>query len=141
MNDPRVYETIIRGHNLFIFQFENIKIRKLIQSFKPSTLLDLALISSINRPGASDQITVLLARKTSNSNAMSRTPQHEGFKEVSSSTVGPLMSILNDTYGLLIYQEQLMKIVSTATSCSFGESDTFRRGISSFPEKIPKAKD
>ncbi|AEG72392.1 DNA polymerase III, alpha subunit [Mycoplasma haemofelis Ohio2] len=120
-NDPKVYELLISGKTSFIFQFDSPKIKELIQKFKPSSLLDLALLSAIHRPGASDQIPALLNRKFSNS-------QKDSLPE-------PFNSRLGDTYGLIIYQEQVMQIISQITSSHFGYSDNFRRNLSD-PNKI-----
>lgn len=125
-NDLKVYETLTLGRNAFIFQFDSYKIKDLIKKFKPISLLDLALLSALNRPGASDQIAPLLARKFSNN-------------------TGPLLpsvfnSFLNETYGLIVYQEQVMKIISLVTASSFGYADSFRRELTS-AESIEKCKD
>ncbi|GCE63277.1 DNA polymerase III subunit alpha [Candidatus Mycoplasma haematohominis] len=133
LNDPKVYETIISGRNAFIFQFENPKIRSLIQNYRPTCLLDLALISSIYRPGASDQIPALLAKKSTEE----KKGYHEGLVAIDEKA-DIFSKMLKDTYGFLIYQEQLMKLVSTVTYCSFGEADTFRRELLEKEEEVKK---
>ncbi|OAL10202.1 DNA polymerase III subunit alpha [Candidatus Mycoplasma haematobovis] len=125
-NDAKVYETLIKGRNAFIFQFDSYKIKGLIRKFKPNSLLDLALLSALNRPGASDQIAPLLARKFSINNPSLLPPVFDSF--------------LNETYGLIVYQEQVMKIISLVTNSSFGYADSFRRELTS-AESIQKCRE
>lgn len=133
LNDAKTYETIISGRNSFIFQFENPKIKSLIQNYKPACILDLALISSIYRPGASDQIPALLAKKSINEKQ-----KHHDCLVPLEKKIDVFSKVLDDTYGFLIYQEQLMKLVSEVTYCSFGEADTFRRELLEKEEEAKK---
>jgi DNA polymerase-3 subunit alpha len=98
LDDPKVYEVFRRGETRGVFQFESAGMRDLLQKLGPDKLDDLVAANALYRPGPMVMIDDFLARKHG------RTP-HEYPHPV-------LRDILGETYGIMAYQEQVMRIVN-----------------------------
>lgn len=116
-NDPKVYETIQSGNTLGIFQIESSGMQALNSRLKPDCFEDLIAVLALYRPGplesgmVDDYIDVKHGRKKA----------HYAFKE--------LEPILKDTYGVIVYQEQVMQIVQTIGGFTLGGADNVRRAM------------
>jgi DNA polymerase-3 subunit alpha len=105
-----------------IFQFESPGMRRFLQKLKISSFDDIIAALALYRPGSMDYIDNYIRRK-------------EGIEEVE--YLDPsLEPILKSTYGIIIYQEQIMQIARTLANYSLGEADILRRAISKKKEEI-----
>lgn len=96
LNDDKTLNVFISGDTSDIFMFQSDNLRKLLKDFKPSSFTDLVLINAMYRPGLMDKIPQLLARK-------------QGEEKVTYE-IQELEPILKESYGILSYQEQLIRI-------------------------------
>lgn len=99
-----------------IFQFESAGMKNFLAKLKVSSFDDIPLALALYRPGPMDNIDTFIARR-------------EGREEVSY-IVPCLKDILDSTYGIIVYQEQIMQIAYTMAGYSYGEADILRRAMS-----------
>ena len=105
-----------------IFQFESVGMKRFLYKLKVNSFDDIATALALYRPGPMDNIDLFIARR-------------EGKKEIS--YIHPdLEDILKPTYGIIIYQEQIMQIVRRMANYSYGEADILRRAMSKKKESI-----
>ena len=110
-----VYDFLATGNTLGIFQLESAGMKQTIQRLKPSCFEDIVSLLAIYRPGPMKNISSFIARKHHQEPI---TYLHEDLKE-----------ILEPTYGIIVYQEQIMQIVQKIAHYSYSEADLFRRAI------------
>ncbi len=115
-DDPKVYDMIAAGHTSGIFQLESQGMTQFMKNLKPSCYEDVVAGIALYRPGPMSSIPKYLANK--------RNPA--GIRYI----VPQLRPILDVTYGVLIYQEQVMQIVRDLGGYSYGRSDLVRRAMS-----------
>lgn len=113
--DPKVYELIASGNTEGIFQLESAGMKNFMKELKPSCLEDIIAGVSLYRPGPMDFIPKYIAGKEDRHNI---TYTHESLKP-----------ILENTYGCIVYQEQVMQIVRDLAGYSLGRSDILRRAM------------
>ncbi|MDD3343292.1 MAG: DNA polymerase III subunit alpha [Sulfurospirillaceae bacterium] len=121
MNDPKVYELIQSGDTIGLFQIESSGMQSLNERLKPSTFEDLIAVLALYRPGPmeSGMLDDFIDRKN-------------GKKEIEyffDEFTKPLKPILEPTYGVIVYQEQVMQIVQSIGGFSLGEADLIRRAM------------
>ena len=105
-----------------IFQFESVGMKRFLSKLKVNSFDDIATALALYRPGPMDNIDLFIARR-------------EGREKVD--YIHPdLEDILKPTYGIIIYQEQIMQIVRKMASYSYGEADILRRAMSKKKESI-----
>lgn len=115
-NDKKTYDLFATGDLTGIFQFETMGMRKFITELKPDNINDLIAAVALFRPGPIDNIPLYIARKHG--------------KEKVTYVNDCLKSILEPTYGIIIYQEQIMQIASKMAGFSYGQADVLRRAMS-----------
>jgi len=115
IDDPGIYEIMSKGDNNGIFQFESEGITDLTVKAKPSQFTDIVALNALYRPGPMEMIPDYLSRKSGK-----KKPQYI-FPE--------LEPILNETYGIVVYQEHVQLIASKIASYSLGEADMLRRAM------------
>ncbi len=115
MNDPKVFELMSKGDTAGIFQFEGEGISDATRKIKPSSFADITAITSLYRPGPMANIPEYTKRKHGESPI-------EFLLEDSK-------EILQETYGIMVYQEQVMGIASKIAGYSLGEADMLRRAM------------
>ncbi|GAB3060900.1 DNA polymerase III subunit alpha [Salinicoccus sesuvii] len=115
-DDPKVYRLLGRGMTLGIFQLESDGIRKVIRDMKPEQFLDIVAVNALYRPGPMKEITNYIEGK---SNPSSVKYPHVDIKD-----------ILKETYGVIVYQEQIMQIAAKIAGYSYAEADILRRAMS-----------
>ena len=115
-DDSAVYEMIGRGDTLGLFQLESTGFRRFMRELKPSGFEDIIAGISLYRPGPMDSIPTYIQNKYDLSKIV--------YKDEK------LIPILNITYGCLVYQEQVMRIVRELAGYSYGRSDIVRRAMS-----------
>lgn len=119
--DRKVMDLFCQGLTSGVFQFESEGMRNLLREFQPSSLEDLILLNAAYRPGPLEFIPVMTARKHGREPI---TYKHPALK-----------SILEETYGAYIYQEQIMQIARDLAGFSLGEGDLLRRAMADKDEQ------
>ena len=114
--DPNVYELIASGDNVAVFQLESGGMSKFMGQLRPTKLEEIIAGISLYRPGPMDSIPKYLSNKN---NPETIVYDHE-----------LLVPILDVTYGCIVYQEQVMKIVQSLAGYSLGMADNVRRMMS-----------
>ncbi len=127
LSDKGIYEIMCRGDTGGIFQFEGEGITDLIRKARPNCFEDIVAINALFRPGPMDMIPSYLERK-------------HGL--VKPDYVFPeLESILKETFGIIVYQEQVQLVAAKIASYSLGEADLLRRAMGKkIPEEMAKQK-
>ena len=122
LNDKKVYELIQSGHTLGLFQIESDGMQRLNARLKPTNFEDLIAVLALYRPGPmeSGMLDDFIERKHG------RKQVYYPFEEVS---FDELKEVLEPTYGMIVYQEQVMQIVQTIGGFSLGEADIIRRAM------------
>ena len=124
LDDPHTFNIFSTGDTLGIFQFESDGIKNFISSLKPTKLSDLYVALAMYRPGPMNNIDKFIKRK----NGLEPiTYIHDDLKP-----------ILSDTYGIIVYQEQIMSILNVIGGYSFKEADSVRKSISKKNEEYLK---
>ncbi len=113
--DKNTYELLSKGNVEGIFQFEGAGMKEAIKKLKPDKIDDLIALTSLYRPGPMDNLPDYIDRKHGKTCVEYPHPMLEG--------------ILKDTYGIIIYQEQVMQIAQKIAGYSMGEADFLRRAM------------
>lgn len=116
MNDSKTFALLTKGDTTGIFQLESDGMRKVLQQLKPSEFEDIVAVNALYRPGPMSNIPTYIKRK-------------HGIEKV----VYPhpdLEPILKKTYGVIVYQEQIMQISSKLAGFTLGQADLLRRAVS-----------
>jgi DNA polymerase-3 subunit alpha len=114
-DDKRTYELFGRGQTTAVFQFESAPMREYLKKLKPSSITDLAAMNALYRPGPMDFIDDFIARK-------------HGKKKMT--YLHPVLeTILKETYGIIVYQEQVIQIANKVAGMSLAEADLLRRAM------------
>ncbi|MDK8182296.1 DNA polymerase III subunit alpha [Paenibacillus sp. UMB4589-SE434] len=114
--DERTYELLGRGDTTGLFQLESTGVRKVLRELKPSGFEDIVSVLALYRPGPMEFIPNFIQSKHG------RKPVEYPHPD--------LEPILKDTYGIIVYQEQIMHIASRMAGFSLGEADLLRRAVS-----------
>jgi len=116
LDDKKTYEHIFcKGYTSGIFQFESPGMRDILRRYQPDRLDDLIALNALYRPGPMDMIDDFIDRKHG------RKEVHYDFPE--------LKDILEESFGVIVYQEQVMQISSRLAGYSLGEADLLRRAM------------
>ncbi len=115
IHDQGIYEHMAKGDLLGVFQFEGDGITSAVKSIKPKCFEDITAINALYRPGPMDMIPEY-------------TKKMHG-EEVVEYMFPELEPILKETYGIIVYQEQVMAIASRVANYSLGEADMLRRAM------------
>ena len=115
INDPRIYELLSRGDTAGVFQFEGEGISDATRKIRPSNFNDVTAITSLYRPGPMANIPEFTKRKHGESPVEYVLPESK--------------QILEETYGIMVYQEQVMGIAAIIAGYSLGEADMLRRAM------------
>ena len=114
-NDEKVYDFIAQGLTCGIFQLESYNMTKFFTRLKPKNLEDLCLGISAYRPGSMQYVDDIINRK-------------DGLEEVQYDD-DCLEPVLKNTYGIAVYQEQIMQMLQIMAGFSYGRADVVRRGL------------
>ncbi len=117
MDDKKVYQYVSSGHTVGIFQLESSGMRNLVIKLKPSVFEDMIALVALFRPGplGSGMVDDFIECKHGRKPIVYPLPQLE--------------PILKETYGVILYQEQVMKVAGELASYSLGEADLLRRAM------------
>ncbi len=115
IDDAQTYRLFQEGHTTGVFQFESSGMKRYLKLLKPTVLEDIIAMVALYRPGPMDWIPEFIANK-------------HGTKKVT--YVHPkLEPVLKNTYGVAIYQEQVMQIARALAGFSMGEADVLRKAM------------
>jgi len=115
LDDAKTYEMLGRGETTGVFQLESAGMRRYIQQLKPQNLRELAAMVALYRPGPMEHIPTYIARK-------------HGREPVT--YPHPLLEpILKETYGVIVYQDQVLQCVQALAGFSLGKADILRRAM------------
>ncbi|OJV13147.1 MAG: DNA polymerase III subunit alpha [Alphaproteobacteria bacterium 33-17] len=114
-DNPDAYKMLSNGESVGVFQFESKGMQDALRKLKPDTIEDLIALGALYRPGPMDNIPTYIARK-------------HGLEEPD--YIHPtLEGILKETFGVIIYQEQVMQIAQVLSGYSLGGADLLRRAM------------
>ena len=115
LDDKRTYKMLSHGDCMGVFQFESSGMREAIKKIKPDHIDDLVALGSLYRPGPMDNIPSYISRK-------------HGEEEIE--YIHPLLEpVLKETYGIIVYQEQVMQIARILAGYTLAEADLLRRAM------------
>lgn len=127
-DDPNVFELFGRGDTTGMFQFEGDGMRRYLRQLKPDSIEDLIAMNALFRPGPLDNIPLYIDRKHG------RKPVEYPHAIVE--------DILKETYGIVVYQEQVMRMAQKVAGFSPGKADILRRAMGKKdPESMEKMRD
>ncbi len=115
IHDSGIYELMSRGDTAGVFQFEGDGITDTVKKIRPTCFEDIVAINALYRPGPMDMIPDYTRRKNGEETVKYLFPELE--------------EVLKETYGVIVYQEQVMSIASRIASYSLGEADMLRRAM------------
>jgi DNA polymerase-3 subunit alpha len=117
LNDPKVYKMFAKGHTIGIFQFESAGMRDYLRRLKPENFNDITAMNALYRPGPLDSgmIDIYVECKTGVRKKEFLLPELE--------------EILGDTYGVIVFQEQVLKIANELAGYSMGSADLLRKAM------------
>jgi len=122
LDDPLVYQLFSTGDTAGIFQFESSGMTNFLRKLKPTCFEDLYAAVALFRPGPMDNIDLFIKRKNKLAKVEYLHPDLE--------------PILKETYGIIVYQEQIMQILVKMGGYSFAEADNIRRAMSKKEKEI-----
>ena len=128
LDDLNTYELLARGDTLGVFQLDSGPIRSLLRSMNPDSFGDISAVLALYRPGPmgvnahTDYADYKNKRKV-------QVPIHPDLEK-------PLAAILGDTYGLIVYQEQVMAIAQEVAGYTLGQADLLRRAMGKKKKEI-----
>jgi DNA polymerase-3 subunit alpha len=116
MDDPQTYQGIFsKGYTSGVFQFESPGMRDILRRYQPDRVEDLIALNALYRPGPMGMIDDFIDRK-------------HGRMEVTYE-IAQMKEILEETYGVMVYQEQVMQMSNLLAGYSLGEADLLRRAM------------
>lgn len=116
LDDKETYSLLAKGDTAGIFQLESPGMRRALMLIKPSAFGDIVAVNALYRPGPMEFIPLYARRK---------------HGEEAVVYIHPVLEpILSETYGVIVYQEQIMKIAAEMAGFSLGEADLLRRAVS-----------
>jgi DNA-directed DNA polymerase III PolC len=115
LDDPKAYALLAEAKTFGVFQLESSGMREALRGLKPERLEDVIAMVSLYRPGPMELIPDFIARKHGRAKIAYEHPAMETYTE--------------ETYGIMVYQEQIMQIASEMAGFTMGEADTLRRAM------------
>jgi len=127
MDDAKTFDLLSSGETAGVFQLEGAGMRRYIKELKPTTFSDIAAMIALYRPGPMEHIPTFIKAK-------------HGIEPIRYPHPA-LSSILEETYGVIVYQEQVLFLVQTLAGYSLGQADIFRKAMGKkIPEVMKKEK-
>jgi len=128
LDDPSAYELLARGDTLGVFQLDGGPMRALLRSMRPTSFEDISAVLALYRPGpmGANAHNEYADRKNGRKPVV---PIHPELAE-------PLAEILDETFGLIVYQEQVMAIAQKVAGYSLGKADLLRRAMGKKKKEI-----
>ena len=124
LDDRKAYELIANGNTIGVFQLESSGMRRLAKELKPNKISDIAAMVALYRPGPMELIPAFLEGKSNSKKIKYLHPD--------------LKPILEETYGILVYQEQVMEIAHKLAGYSMSEADNLRMAMGKKKKELMK---
>src|SRR5699024_6058 len=121
-NDEKTFQLLQRGRTNGVFQLESNGMKNVLRELSPNEFADIVAVNALYRPGPMEYIPTYIKRK-------------KGLEQITYPHPD-LTDILKDTYGVLIYQEQIMHIAHKIAGFTLGEADILRRAVSKKKEAL-----
>ncbi|WP_214369426.1 DNA polymerase III subunit alpha [Pseudonocardia sp. H11422] len=128
LDDPKTYELLARGDTLGVFQLDGGPMRDLLRRMAPTEFDDISAVGALYRPGP-------MGANAHNDYADRKNGRQE-VKPIHPELAEPLKDILGETYGLIVYQEQVMAIAQKLAGYSLGKADLLRRAMGKKKKEI-----
>ena len=121
LSDPKTFELLGRGDTLGVFQLDGGPMRALLRSMSPDSFADISAVIALYRPGPMGE--------NAHNNYADRKNGRKPVEAIHPELREPLADILGDTYGLIVYQEQVMAIAQKVAGFSLGRADLLRKAM------------
>ena len=121
LDDKKTYELLSRGDTLGVFQLDGGPMRALLRSMSPDSFQDISAVIALYRPGPMGE--------NAHNNYADRKNSRKPVEAIHPELVDALSEILGDTYGLIVYQEQVMAIAQKVAGFSLGRADLLRKAM------------
>ncbi len=121
LEDPATYELLSRGDTLGVFQLDGGPMRDLLRRMQPTGFNDIVAVLALYRPGPMGM--------NAHNDYADRKNGRQPIKPIHPELEEPLKDILSETYGLIVYQEQIMFIAQKVASYSMGKADALRKAM------------
>jgi DNA polymerase-3 subunit alpha len=121
LDDVKTYEALSRGDTIGVFQLEGRAMRDLLRRMQPTCFDDIVAVGALYRPGPMGM--------NAHNNYADRKNNRQQIKPIHRELARPLREVLADTYGLIVYQEQIMRIAQIVAGYSMGHADVLRRAM------------
>jgi len=128
LDDPATYELLARADTLGVFQLDGGPMRALLRSMRPDSFDDISAVLALYRPGPMGM--------NSHNEYADRKNGRKKIAPIHDELVSPLGEILAPTYGVIVYQEQLMAIVQRVAGFSLGQADILRKAMGKKKKEI-----
>ncbi len=125
LDDPATYEMLGRGESTGVFQLEGAGMRDVLRQLRPDRFEDIIAVVALYRPGPMENIPSYIARKHGDEQTDNLHPSLE--------------ATLAETYGIIIYQEQVMQIAQVLSGYSLGRADVLRRAMGKKDKAVMEA--
>ncbi|MGV0850123.1 DNA polymerase III subunit alpha [Mycolicibacterium phlei] len=121
LDDPKTYELLGRGDTLGVFQLDGGPMRDLLRRMQPTGFEDIVAVLALYRPGPMGM--------NAHNDYADRKNGRQQIKPIHPELEEPLRDILDETYGLIVYQEQIMRIAQKVAGYSLARADTLRKAM------------
>ena len=121
LDDPKTYELLSRGDTLGVFQLDGGPMRDLLRRMQPTCFDDIVAVLALYRPGPMGM--------NAHNDYADRKNGRQPIKPIHPELEEPLRDILAETYGLIVYQEQIMRIAQKVAGFSLGRADVLRKAM------------
>ena len=121
LDDKKTYELLARGETLGVFQLDGGPMRSLLKSLAPDHFGDISAVIALYRPGPMGE--------NAHNNYADRKNKRKPVEPIHPDLAEPLSEILDDTFGLIVYQEQVMAIAQKVAGFSLGRADLLRKAM------------
>ncbi|MBM3719379.1 MAG: DNA polymerase III subunit alpha [Actinobacteria bacterium] len=121
LEDKKTFELLARGETLGVFQLDGAPMRALLKSMAPDSFDDISAVIALYRPGPMGV--------NAHNDYADRKNGRKKVEPIHPELAEPLAEILNDTYGLIVYQEQVMAIAQKVAGFSLGRADLLRKAM------------
>jgi DNA polymerase-3 subunit alpha len=121
LDDKKTFELLSRGDTLGVFQLDGGPMRALLRSMSPDSFQDISAVIALYRPGPMGE--------NAHNNYADRKNKRKPVEPIHAELSEVLNEILGDTYGLIVYQEQVMAIAQKVAGFSLGRADLFRKAM------------
>ena len=128
LDDSKTFELLGRGDTLGVFQLDGGPMRALLRSMAPDSFADISAVIALYRPGPMGE--------NAHNNYADRKNGRKAVEPIHPELSMPLQEILGDTYGLIVYQEQVMAIAQKVAGFSLGRADLLRKAMGKKDRKI-----